>query len=272
MPVIHPTVRVMPDLESVCHTAAELVADGLVAAIEARGVAHWSTTGGSTAPGIYRALRVPPLRGAVDWSRVHAWFGDDRFVTPDNTFSNVRPCVDLLLVPKIGVPIPASQVHPIDVAGAIARGEGPAWAAAAYQAEILASGPGVGADGVPAFDVLVLGVGPDGHILSVFPGSPVWDEDALVVAVDAPEHVEPRVPRVTMHPSLVPAARKVVVLTSGSRRTELLARAWEGGDVRELPVRATLLPQATWVLDEVAAASLPRQAVEATVADPRNAS
>ena len=254
----HPALRILPTAAEGCEAAAGLIVRGLAAAIEARGVAHWCTTGGSSAPTIYRALRQPPLRDAVDWSRVHIWWGDDRFVEPDDPLSNVRPFDELLLAPGVGVGFPDMHIHRIDVAAAMANGVGPTPCADAYEAELIAEGPPAGPDGIPVFDVLLMGVGPDGHILSVFPWSPVFDDPGLVSGVAAPEHVLPHVPRVTINPRLVAAARQVVVVTSGATRAGLLARAWDGGDVRELPVRATLLPQATWVLDEAAAAELPR--------------
>ncbi len=69
----------------------------LADAIASRGIAHWATTGGSAAPGIYAALRTPPLRELVDWSRVHTWWGDDRFVPADHPLSNVLPFAHGLL-------------------------------------------------------------------------------------------------------------------------------------------------------------------------------
>ena len=112
---------------------------------------------------------------------------------------------------------------------------------------------------MPVFDVLVLGVGTDGHVLSVFPGSAAWDEAALVVAVPAPTHLEPHIERVTMHPDVVAAARSVLVVSTGASKAAVLGRAWRGDDVRELPVRMTMDTNATWLLDEAAAADLPRE-------------
>ena len=74
----------------------------------------------------------------------------------------------------------------------------------------------------------------------------------------APTHIEPHVDRVTMHPRLVAAARRVVVVSAGASKAAVLGRAWTGDDARELPVRATRLGQATWILDEAAAAEIPR--------------
>ena len=119
------------------------------AAIAARGVAHVATTGGSSAPGVYRRLGRSPLRETVDWSRVHVWWGDDRFVPPDHPLSNVLPFTQILLAsggdeeggsPEgadvggagDGVRIPAEHIHQVPVAEAIAHSGGPAWAAAVY--------------------------------------------------------------------------------------------------------------------------------------------
>lgn len=255
-----PRLVVLPARATSGAAAAE-IARVLAEAVAARGVAHWATTGGSAAPGIYRGLRAAPLRDAVDWSRVHTWWGDDRFVPPDDPLSNVRPLREILLASGAelgGLHIPEENLHPIPTGEAIARGEGPAWAAARYADEMAASMP-ADTGGTPLFDLVILGVGPDGHILSVFPGSAVWDETAACCAVPAPTHVEPHVERVTIHPRLVAAARSVLVITGGASKAPLLGRAWTGDDKRELPVRATRLGTATWILDEAAAAELPRR-------------
>ena len=167
----------------------------------------------------------------------------------DHPLSNVMPIA--------GMPIPDANLHPILAGEAIALGESPAWAAARYAAELAAAVP-ADAGGTPVLDLVILGVGPDGHILSVFPGSAVWDEQALVCAVPAPTHIEPHVARVTIHPRLVAAARAVLVIAAGGSKAANLGRAWTGDDVRELPVRAARLGTATWFLDEAAAAELPR--------------
>jgi 6-phosphogluconolactonase len=259
-----PTLSVVASASTLGSTAAQFVVARLGPAIRERGVAHWCTTGGSSAPGIYRALRSAPLCDELDWSGIHTWWGDDRFVPAGRALSNVTECEVLLRRPGAGLAVPLAipdeNMHPIPVAEIQSAGGGPAEAAAAYEAEMRAQGPAVGADGVPVFDLIILGVGPDGHILSVFPGSDVFDSDAWVVGVPAPERVEPRVPRVTIHPRLLAAARSVLVVTAGESKADVVARAWAGGDPRELPLRATLLPQTTWLLDEAAAAGLPADA------------
>ena len=269
-----PTLRVLPDPEAAVVAAATAIADGIRAAIEARGVAHWVTTGGSAAAPMYRALGAPPLRDQIDWHRVHVWWGDDRFVPADHPASNVQPLEQILLATGgdegqvgtlnadvggrgEGVVIDADHLHPIRSSEAIAHATGTEGAAAAYVAEVSSLVPR-GPDGLPVFDVLVLGVGGDGHLLSVFPGSAVWDRPELVVGVPAPTHIEPHIARVTMHPRIIGAARQVVVVTTGASKARSLAKAWAGADEREIPVGVARIPTATWFLDEAAAAELPR--------------
>jgi 6-phosphogluconolactonase len=258
-----PALRVLATADAVAEAAAGVVARVLGEAVLARGVAHWATTGGSSAPPMYRRLGGRPLRDTVDWEHVHVWWGDDRFVPPDDPLSNVLPLTRALVatgaeaIDGDGLPIPPANLHPVPVSAAIARSAGPAWAADAYAVELRAVGPAAGPDGVPAFDLVVVGIGPDGHLLSVFPASAVWDDEALCSAVPAPSHVEPHVPRVTMHPRVLAAARTVLVVTSGASKAAALEAAWTGEDVRALPVRAARAANAIWLLDEAAAAGLP---------------
>lgn len=270
-----PELRVLATPEAVADAAAGEIARLLAAAIAERGVAHWATTGGSAAPGIYRALRVSPLRDTVAWERVHVWWGDDRFVPADHPLSNVLPLNQILLdsggdetgsgatssdvrAAGAGVRMPNANLHPVPAAAAIAHGGGPAGAAGQYAEALRTDGPAPDASGVPVLDVVVLGVGPDGHIMSVFPGSAVWDDPGLCAGVPAPTHVEPHVPRVTMHPRVLAAARRLLVVSTGASKADVLARAWTGEDARELPLRAARTGNATWLLDEAAAAGLPR--------------
>lgn len=269
-----PRLRVLPTAEDVAADAAHEIARVLAEAIRDRGVAHWATTGGSAAPPIYRHLRESPLRDEVAWERVHVWWGDDRFVPYDHPDSNVQPLEQILLETGgdegqsgpgnadvgwrgIGLRIPAENLHRIPMTQAIGQGTGAAGAAEAYARDLEQLAP-AGPGGVPALDLIVVGVGPDGHLLSVFPGSDVWEAAANVTAVPAPTHVEPHVERVTMHPRLLQAARSVLVVTTGSSKAANLGRAWQGENVRELPVRAARLPNAVWILDAAAAAELPR--------------
>jgi 6-phosphogluconolactonase len=248
--------------DAVSSTAAEEIVRALRAGIDNGGAVHWATTGGSAAPGMYRALKAPDTGGGLDWGLIHTWWGDDRFVPPDHPLSNVLPLNQVLLADEAngwaGIGIPASNLHPFPVPEALARGVGPAWTAARY-AESLRELVPLDDAGTPVLDLIILGVGPDGHLLSVFPGSLVWDEPDLCAGVPAPTHVEPHVERVTIHPRLLAAARAVLVITSGAPKAQPVAEGWAGGDPREIPLRAARLPQATWIMDAPAAAGIRRE-------------
>jgi 6-phosphogluconolactonase len=235
--------------------AADAIVEALVAAVGARGVAHWATTGGSTAPALYAALSEPARRDAIPWGSVHVWWGDERYVPFDHPLSNALPFDQ-----RQGhdLPIPSLNVHRVPTAEALDEGRGAAWAAARYGVDLQEAGL---ADGSTpgALDVVLLGIGPDGHLLSVFPGSAVWDTAAAAAAVPAPTHIEPHVERVTLHPSYLAAARRIVVVATGAAKAEALGRAWTPAtDVRETPARAAVRPGAIWFVDEAAAARIPR--------------
>jgi 6-phosphogluconolactonase len=254
-----PTIRILDDAALAAGAAAVAIAAGLRDAVSVRGRADWATTGGSSPVGIYRALRAAPLRDVVPWASVQVWWGDDRFVGRDDPLSNVRP-LDRELVPaRWHVPLPAANVHPMRMDDAISAGDGPDWVATAYADELHAAGVAVGEAGFPALDVVLLGIGGDGHLLSVFPGSPLLDSTAWVSPVEAPTHIEPHVARVSLHPGIVAAAARVVVLATGAGKAAILAEILAGArDERSLPAQLARRATATWLLDRDAAALLPR--------------
>jgi 6-phosphogluconolactonase len=282
-----PAIVVLPDPAAVSLAAAERFAAAAVAAVSARGRADIATTGGSTPVGIYSQLAVPPLRDAVPWDRVHVWFGDDRYVPRDHPYSNILPVdqvllaaaalaglsgtgatgVDVELGIEPGAPMPAENVHPFPCGRAIAEGLGAAWCAAAYADAIRVALP-ADRDGRPIFDLILLGVGPDGHIMSVFPGSPALDSADPALAIAAPTHVEPHVERVTLNPHVLDAAREVVVVSHGEGKADIMAIVF--GEVRD-PTRwpAQLVRRAgvTWLLDAAAATRLARRDGPARAAD-----
>lgn len=269
-----PTVVTLADPEACSLAAAERIVEILDVAIDARGEAHWATTGGSTPGAIYQHLVLEPLRDEIDWRKVHLWFTDERFVAADHPQSNAKIAHSILLNTAqrsgqsgqgggltdvasgrtSGVAIPADQVHPIETGMAIGAGHDEAWAAHAYMEALRADGPEPNDAGWPAFDLMLLGVGPDGHILSAFPGSAAFDTDDWVVPIPAPDHVEPHVSRVTLNPGLVPAARELLVVSTGEAKAEVLRDVLTGPrDERRLPAQLARRPGATWFLDRAAA-------------------
>lgn len=252
-----PIILTVADQGAASELAAAHIAATLAAAIAERGVAHWATTGGSAAPGMYRSLVADPVRDAVSWPDVHVWWGDDRFVPRDHPLSNVKPFDDLL---RDHVPLAGEHIHPIRTTEAIMAERDPAWAADALTADLRAAGLDV-VDGLPVLDLVVLGVGGDGHVLSVFPGSPALDAaaDRWGLAIGAPTHIEPHVERVTMHPGVIEVARGVLVVAAGEGKADILAEVFgPTRDPRRWPAQLTLHQRCTWILDEAAVARISR--------------
>jgi 6-phosphogluconolactonase len=256
-----PTIDVLPDAEAAATAAATLIASALADAVRTRGRADWATTGGSTPLPIYAALVRPPLRDLVPWDRVHVWWGDDRMVPRDDPLSNRLPLDQVLLAG--GVPIPGDNLHPFPIDAALGRfpttAEAARVAAATYEAELRAAPLERDGQGVPRLDVVLVGVGPDGHVFSVFPGSPLFDSPHWVAAVPAPEHVEPHVARVSLSPRFLAAARLPIAVVLGAGKADIIRQLLGGRrDIRRWPAQLARRPGAAWFLDAAAAAELHR--------------
>jgi len=265
-----PEIVVLAGPDAVSDAAAERIAASLDAAVDARGRADWATTGGSAAVGIYRNLADPARRGAIPWVQVHTWWGDDRFVPRDHPLSNAKPFDDIILdvagheagaavASTAGVHIPAENLHPFRTTEAIGAGNDANDCAGRLADELRAAGL-PDADGWPVLDLIVLGIGPDGHVLSVFPGSAAFDSADWALGIPAPTHVEPHVARVTLNPAVVTAAREVLVVAHGAGKAGIVSGVLGGDvDVRRWPAQLTRRAGATWLIDEAAAASLSRR-------------
>ncbi len=253
-------ISVLRDADALATAAADRLTLWLAEAMAARGTAHVALTGGSSATGLYRELRALPAE-ALDWAHVHLWWGDDRYVPLDHPQSNAGTAYALLGIGEVAggglaaeerVPLQAANVHPVT------NGEGgAARAAERYEAEIRAHLP-ADDQGRPSFDVILLGMGPDGHILSVFPGSEALEPGVpTVMPIPAPTHVEPHVERVTVTPAVLGAAGHVLVMVSGAAKAGMVHQVLEGErDPRRWPAQLAILPQAVWLLDAGSAAEL----------------
>ncbi len=251
-----PRVLALADAEAVSQEAARRIASILRTAIAERHRADWSTTGGSAPVGIYRHLAEPPLADEVPWDAVHLWWGDDRYVPRDHPLSNVMPVDQILL--RVGARAGLiDNIHPFPLAEAIGEARGPEWAAARYEIELRAAGLDA-QDGWPVFDLVLLGIGPDGHLMSVFPGSDAFDSTAWALAVPAPTHVGPSVPRVTLNPGVLDVAREVLVVVTGAAKAAILGDVFGPTvDPRRLPAQLVRRRGVTWLVDEAAASGLP---------------
>jgi 6-phosphogluconolactonase/glucosamine-6-phosphate isomerase/deaminase len=276
-----PIVQVVRDEATVARVAAERIAVALMTSVERHGRADFATTGGSTPVAIYRHLATSPLREAVPWEEVHIWFGDDRYVPRDHPLSNVLPVDQGLLASAAfsgqsgtgasgidvehgrdpGIVLPVEQVHPFPCGVAIGEARGAAWCAATYAEEVRRS-VRVDGSGRPVFDLVLIGIGPDGHVLSVFPGSPALASTELALAIPAPTHVEPHVERVTLNPSILASADGLLAITHGAAKAPAIGEIF--GAVRDparWPGQLARRGGAAWLIDEAAAAKLPANAI-----------
>jgi 6-phosphogluconolactonase len=211
--------------------AAECIAGAISAAILELGACALALAGGRTPEPVYRMLAAMP---DLDWPRVEVFFGDERAVPPDDPESNYGMVRASLLS---RVPVPEDRVHRMEA-------ERPDRDAAARAYDRVLP---------PALDVLVLGVGPDGHTASLFPGSAALDERRRrVLPVTG---AKPPAARLTITPPVIEAARRVIVLAAGADKAAAVARALEGPlSPKETP--AALARRGDWFLDRAAAARL----------------
>lgn len=247
----------MPEPETLGARGADIVVGTLERAVEQRRVAHVALTGGSTAGHLYNALARGDFRSAV-WTNVHLWWGDDRFVGFADADSNVRLVRETLLADGTAVGADPAHVHPFPIDLAFAAGETAEWCAKRYADELAAVVP-IGPAGAPVFDLVLLGVGADGHLLSCFPGSPLIDAPAppICAATPPPTTALPALPRVTCSPRIVDAARTVLVVVAGSSKAAVVQEILGAGAVPERrPAAIAVRNGATWLIDAAAAALL----------------
>jgi 6-phosphogluconolactonase len=247
-----PDVVVEPDVPHLTRAVAEALIARLGAAQAVHGTASVVLTGGGV--GTAALERVAALAGAtprerVDWTAVDFWWGDERFVPADDDERNEKAARQALL-DVVGVP--PERVH------AMPASDGPfpePEDAAAWYAAELAAAASEGRD-LPRFDVLLLGMGPEGHIASIFPESPAVRDERPVVAVrDCPK---PPSTRVSLGFPAINTAEEVWLLVSGEAKAPAVAAALAGADPVQLPAAGVHGRRATrWLLDRAAAGKLP---------------
>ena len=217
---IHPCV----DADAVAQFAATAVIEAAGAAIAARGVFHWALAGGTTPKRCYELLR----EAEIAWPNVHVWFGDERCLPAGDAGRNDLMADKALLN---HVPIPETQVH------RMAAELGPEVAAEQYEALLAAA---------PAMDLILLGIGEDGHTASLFPGNPGLDDHRLAI----PVYNSPKPPseRVSMGYSVFNAAHRCLIMVSGKGKAAAMAHIRSG---ERLPVAR--VADSEWLIDQDAA-------------------
>ncbi len=240
--------RVLPSAGRVAEAAAESFVSTAAMAMNAYGRCAVALAGGSTPENLYRLLASPAYRGQVDWSRLEVFFGDERCVNAESEFSNYGKARKALLD---HVPLRHDRIHPMP--GNFKPRDG-AWL---YEKELRGF---FGDEALPRFDLILLGMGDDGHTASLFPGMPALDETARwVVDTAVPEYARPHVPRLTLTLPVINAAYMVLFLVTGAGKAERVREVLSGGSqlpaARVAPANGTLY----WLLDEDAAAQFDRR-------------
>ena len=240
-------VLVYPDGEALARAAAATFVRAVGAATAARGRAFVALSGGSTPRRMGELLADNPYRDAVPWEMVEVFWGDERWVPEASDESNAGVARRTFLD---RVPVSPSRINPFPTSL-----PDPELAASMYATQIKTVF-GV-TDGRPAFDLVLLGMGDDGHTASLFPGTAaIQEREALVVA-----HRVPKLDawRLTLTPPVINAARDVAFLVGGAGKAATLARVLEGPEhVDELPSQVVRLGggRLRWLVDEAAAAEL----------------
>jgi 6-phosphogluconolactonase len=243
-----PIVEKYSDTEALIAAAGDRLVDAITDAIEKRGTAQIVLTGGGTGIGLLK--RVGERGEKIDWSKVHLYWGDDRFVPEDDDERNYKQAREALLDQ---IDIPAANLHPMSASGA-EFGDDLDAAARDYERVLAANAD----DGQPApdFDVHLLGMGGEGHINSLFPETPaVRETTRLVLGVEDSPKPPPR--RITLTLPAVQRSREVWLVVSGAAKADAVAAAIGGAKPVDVPAAGAVGRDATvWLLDEDAASKL----------------
>jgi len=247
-----PDIAISPTADALAAEVARRTLTTLAAAQAARGGASLVITGGGILERVFGVLGDAPDRGSVDWARVSLWWGDERFVGPDSPDRNDAAAFRAGLS---DLPFVASNIHRMPAL------DGP-WgdnvddAAAAYAQELAAAAPED--SDIPSFDLVLLGVGPDGHCASIFPGRPdLAERRSSIIAVHDSPKPPPR--RVSFSFRALDAAQEVWLIAAGAEKADAVAKANSGADPAVVPSGVPRGKRQTlWLIDEAAAAQLPR--------------
>ena len=244
---VNSAIEILPDESHLAEAAADRFIGIVEATLRYRQIADVALAGGSTPKAMNALLAATPRRGHVAWDRVRFFFGDERSVSPDDADSNYRMTRESLFDP---LGIPADHVFRM-------HGENDPQAAAEAYAKVLVRELGAR----PRFDLLYLGMGPDGHTASIFPGTYAQIDDTKLVVANWVETFKTW--RITLTPHVINDATHVVIATGGSAKADALAGVLDGPhDPNKYPVQLVAPEDGElhWLIDEAAAAKLARRA------------
>lgn len=248
-------LRVVRDAAALADAAAQLFVDVAIEAIAERGVCRVALAGGSTPKALYQRLAKPAnpaLTAGVDWTHVHLFLGDERFVPPTDADSNYRMVKETGFA---GGTVPDANVHRV-----LTELGDPQTAADRYAADVREQF-GIAEGEWPAFDLVLLGMGEDGHTASLFPGTTVLHETSRLVAAVWVERMQTW--RVTLTSPVLNHARHAAILVSGEGKAAMLANVLDGPwEPERWPVQG-IRPNGRspiWLADSAAVAQVSKQA------------
>ncbi len=247
-------VLVHADPATLASAVAELFVTTLSTILRDQAAAHVVLTGGSVGIAVLRAIREHPDCAGLDWSRVHTWWGDERWVPRDHADRNEGQAREALLD---HIAIPASNVH-----GYPASDDGISLddAATRYRDELLTAGSG----SMPSFDITFLGVGPDGHVASLFPEreGPRVSESTVIAVDDSPK---PPPQRLSLTLPLINSSQRVWLVLAGADKAPALGLALAGASAADVPVAGVNGVHTTlFFVDEAASSEVPESLITTT--------
>jgi 6-phosphogluconolactonase len=249
-----PLVVVHHDADVLVEAVAARLITRIADVQAARGYASIVLTGGGIGSRTLAAVAASPARSAVDWGHLDVWWGDERFLPSGDAERNETQARAALLD---HVPVRTERVHPMPASDTAELGGDPDAAADRYRATLATSAWPENHARVPAFDLLLLGVGPDAHVASLFPDQPALYETRPVVAV----HGAPKPPpiRLTLTLPAIRAAEEVWLVVAGEDKAAAVRMALSGAGEVQVPAAGARGRRRTlWLLDRAAASALPR--------------
>jgi 6-phosphogluconolactonase len=243
-----PNVEIASDTETLAQRSIELFVDGAQKAINAKNAFYVAISGGHTPKRFFELLAEQPRSNSLPWDKIQLFWVDERYVEPDSEWSNYKLAADTFLNK---VAIPQENIHPIPTEYEDFK------AAASCYEQTIREVFGLDENQIPEFDLVILGMGADGHTGSLFPNSyAIFDTEDLATVVYV---MDGDLNRITLTHPVLRAASHLIVLVSGREKADILKEVLTSGpDEVQYPIHALwpILDKVTWLVDKEAAKSL----------------